>query len=59
MIKNGRNLDLSNLGEKIILTFVFRGCEVLIKGVVLKANLIPLEMWDFDLILGMDWLSTH
>ena len=26
---------------------------------VLKANLIPLEMYDFDVILGMDWLSTH
>ena len=22
-------------------------------------NLILLEMYDFDLILGMDWLSTH
>ena len=29
------------------------------EGVVLKANLIPLEMSDFDLILGMDWLSNH
>ena len=26
---------------------------------VLKANLIPLEMSDFDVILGMDWLSNH
>ena len=25
----------------------------------LKLNLIPLEMYDFDVILGMDWLSTH
>ena len=29
------------------------------EGVVLKANLIPLEMTDFDVILGMDWLSCH
>ena len=28
-------------------------------NVVLKENLIPLEMWDFDVILGMDWLSAH
>ena len=27
--------------------------------IVLKANLIPLEMTDFDVILGMDWLSNH
>ena len=38
---------------------MFKGCEILIEGVVLKANLIPLEMSDFDVILGMDWLSNH
>ena len=47
------------LGERIIRTSVFRGCEVVIEGFVLKANLIPLEMSDFDVILGMDWLSNH
>ena len=26
---------------------------------VLKVNLIPLEIYDFDVILSMDWLSTH
>ena len=31
----------------------------MIEGVVLKANLILLEMHDFDVILGMDWLSTN
>ena len=38
---------------------MYKGCEVLVEGVVLKANLIPLEMSDFDVILGMDWLSNH
>ena len=28
--------------EQIIRTFIFKGCEVLIEGVMLKANLIPL-----------------
>ena len=32
------------LGEHTICTSVFRGCEILIEGVVLKANLILLEM---------------
>ena len=45
------------LGERILRTFMFKGCEVLVEGVVLKANLIPLEMSDFDVILGTDWLS--
>ena len=38
---------------------MFKGCEILVEGVVLKANLILLEMFDFDVILGMDWLSNH
>ena len=50
---------VTSLGEQIIRTSIFKGCEVLIEGVVLKENLIPLKMWDFDVILGMDWLSTH
>ena len=32
---------------------------MIVEGVILKANLIPLEMTDFDVILGMDWLSSH
>ena len=38
---------------------MFKGCEILVEGVVLKANLIPLKMFNFDVILGMDWLSNH
>ena len=38
---------------------MFKGCEVVVEGVVLKANLILLEMTCFDVILGMDWLSNH
>ena len=45
------------LGEQILLTSVFKGCKIVVEGVVLKANLIPLEVTDFDVILGMDWLS--
>ena len=45
--------------EQILRNSVFKGFKILIEGVVLKANLIPLEMYDFDIILGMDWLSTH
>ena len=31
----------------------------MIEGVVLKENFIPFEMWDFDVILDVDWLSIH
>ena len=49
----------SPLGELILRTSVFKGCKILLEVVVLKANLILLEMIDFDVILGMDWLSSH
>ena len=42
------------LGERILKTSMFKGCEVVVECMVLKANLILLEMSDFDVILGMD-----
>ena len=49
----------TSLGEQILRTLVFKGSEILVEDIVLKANLIPLEMYDFDVILGMDQLFTH
>ena len=43
------------LEEQIVRISVFRGCKILIERVVLKENLISLEIWDFDINLGMDW----
>ena len=42
------------LGKQILHTLVFKGCEIPVEGVVLKANLIPLEMSNFDVILRMN-----
>ena len=47
------------LREQILCTSVFKRCEILVEDVVLKANLIPLEMFDFNEILGIDWFSNH
>ena len=49
----------TQLGEQILRTSVFKGCEIVVEEVVLKVNLIPLEMFNFDVILGMDRLSNH
>ena len=38
---------------------MFNDCEILVEGVELKANLILLEMSNFDVILKMDWFSNH
>ncbi|XP_075670018.1 uncharacterized protein LOC142639764 [Castanea sativa] len=39
--------------------WVYRSCVIDIAGRDLVADLILLNMHDFDAILGMDWLSTH
>ena len=41
------------LGEYNLRTLIFKGCEILVEGVVLMANLISLEMYNFNMILGI------
>jgi hypothetical protein len=36
---------------------VYKSCDVLVSGRELEANLVLLDMYEFDVILGMDWLS--
>ncbi|GKV49055.1 hypothetical protein SLEP1_g55827 [Rubroshorea leprosula] len=38
---------------------IYRSCRVMVEGRVLLADLILLEIVEFDVILDMDWLSTH
>ncbi|XP_038984429.1 uncharacterized protein LOC103696882 [Phoenix dactylifera] len=38
---------------------VCKTCPVQIVGRDLPANLIDIDMYDFDIILGMDWLASH
>ncbi|XP_070029844.1 uncharacterized protein [Nicotiana sylvestris] len=45
------------VGESVKVTRVYRGCIVLVQGRT-KAELIELEMVDFDVIMGMNWLSS-
>jgi hypothetical protein len=47
------------LGENIHIDDIYRGVKLYIGGLELRVDLIPLELYDFDLILGMDWLSKH
>ncbi|XP_070026298.1 uncharacterized protein [Nicotiana sylvestris] len=46
------------VGESVKVTRVYRGCIVSVQGRNTKADLIELEMVDFDVIMGMDWLSS-
>jgi hypothetical protein len=47
------------LGENIHIDDIYRGVKLYIGGLELRVDLMPLELYDFDMILGMDWLSKH
>ncbi|XP_043710382.1 uncharacterized protein LOC122659321 [Telopea speciosissima] len=46
-------------GSKVKLNMIYDTCPIRVCDHRLKASLIVLNMKDFDVILGMDWLSTH
>ncbi|XP_070013358.1 uncharacterized protein [Nicotiana sylvestris] len=46
------------VGESIISRRVYRGCTISVCGRQNSADLVELEMLDFDAILGMDWLTA-
>ncbi|XP_070034782.1 uncharacterized protein [Nicotiana tomentosiformis] len=48
----------TQVGESIIARRVYRGCTVSVYGRQTSANLVKLEMLDFDAIMGMDWLAA-
>ena len=47
------------LGEQLVCEFVYPGCVMSIGSVQLEVNLIPLDLRDFDVIVGMDCLSRY
>ncbi|XP_022859602.1 uncharacterized protein LOC111380306 [Olea europaea var. sylvestris] len=46
-------------GESLLANNIYRDCRIKVKENELKANLIPLDIHDFDVILGMDFLATN
>nr|GEW68815.1 reverse transcriptase domain-containing protein [Tanacetum cinerariifolium] len=45
--------------NNVVISHEFRNCPLRFDDKVRSANLLPLEMSDFDIILGMDWLTEH
>ncbi|XP_060183004.1 uncharacterized protein LOC132612953 [Lycium barbarum] len=45
------------VGEPAITRKIYRGCSVVVCGRQTIADLIELQMVDFDVIMGMDWLA--
>ena len=49
----------SLLGTKARLGMICRGCELEISGTLLTVDLRIMDMSKFDVILGMDWLTSY
>ena len=46
-------------GETCYVSWQYQGCPFLVKDVVMPANLVPMDIVNFDVILGMDWLHCN
>ena len=49
----------STLGSRVNVDQVCWDCELEISGVLLTVNLRIMDMSEFDVILGMNWLMAH
>ena len=49
----------SLLGTRVNVDQICRGCELEISGILLTVDLKVMDMLKFEVILGMDWLTTH
>ena len=49
----------SPLGIMARIRMICRGCELEISGILLTVDLRVMDMSEFDVILGMDWLTAY
>ena len=49
----------SSLGIRARIGMICRGCELEISGTLLTVDLRIMDMSEFDVILGMDWLTSY
>ena len=47
------------LGHNVVVNRVYRDCSIRIREYKFPGDLIKLSLREFDVILGMDWLSRH
>ena len=49
----------SPLGTRVRIDQIYRDCELEISRILLTVDLQVMDIIDFDVILGMDWLMAH
>ncbi|XP_070667697.1 uncharacterized protein [Malus domestica] len=56
----GYNLEFSMpRGDSCFVDRVYPGCPVIVYGIIMPANLMLLDIMDFDVIWGIDWLHYN
>ncbi|XP_075076495.1 uncharacterized protein LOC142163141 [Nicotiana tabacum] len=46
------------IGESLLTEYVYRACQIRVEGKDTLADLIVLDIIDFDMLIRMDWLSS-
>ena len=62
LLRNETEYDIlvtNPLDHSVIVNIVYRDCPIKIREYELLGDLIELSFKEFDVILGMDWLSRH
>lgn len=49
----------SPMGDNMIVNQVYNSCLISFGDINFYADLLPIVMHDFDVILGIDWLTTY
>ncbi|XP_070032533.1 uncharacterized protein [Nicotiana tomentosiformis] len=49
----------THMGDSLVVDWIYRSCMVTFCGYDTRADLLLLDMTDFEVILGMDWLSSY
>ena len=49
----------SPLGTRVSVDMICQDCELEISGILLTVDLRVMDMSEFDVILGLDWLMAH
>ncbi|XP_075080109.1 uncharacterized protein LOC142165459 [Nicotiana tabacum] len=58
MLLNDPFLVATPVGESLLAEYVYRSCQIQVEGRHTLANLILLDMIDFDMLIRMDWSSS-
>ena len=58
LLREIMTVELANQ-ERVSINQVCKSCEIDITGHKFDVNLIPFKLGEFDVILGMDWVSKH